>query len=97
MTHVIFKYPLKFQITQVLDLPKGAEILTVQDQVGTLTLWARIPASLDGRYTEFSPFSVIIAPTGREVYDYGASYLTTVQQQEGKLVWHVFVKEGIVA
>jgi hypothetical protein len=38
----IWKYPLHLIDKQTVNMPKGAEILTVQIQNGTITMWALV-------------------------------------------------------
>lgn len=82
----IYKYKLQPGRT-VLDLPDGAQVLTVQMQGDDACLWAMVEPH---------------KPTGRRFFDvYGTGhpmpadpgdYVATFQQRNewGTLVWHVF-------
>lgn len=85
----IWKYRLKVTDEQLLEMPIGAEILTVQVQDGEPCLWALV-----------DPDAV---RENRKIYIFGTGnpllnsisilkYISTFQQLSGKLVWHVFAK-----
>lgn len=80
---VIFKYSLKITNYQPLSLPTGAEILSIQDQDGSLCLWALID---ENAMLETRAFAV--HGTGHFIFSPIEKHLATVQQ--GGLVWHVF-------
>ncbi len=42
----VYKYPLRVNDRQIVKLPKGAEILSVQIQRGDICLWALIDTSV---------------------------------------------------
>ncbi|MRM93757.1 hypothetical protein D1Z98_01870 [Riemerella anatipestifer] len=42
MTKVIYKYNLQVEGTQIISMPKGAEVLSVQAQHGKPCLWALV-------------------------------------------------------
>lgn len=85
----IYKYDLLVKGVQVVFLPKGAEILTVQTQGPFPKLWAMVDTE------EFSEAIVIETlgtgnpinklPTGTK-----RTYIGTYQLSEGSLVFHVF-------
>jgi hypothetical protein len=85
----IFKYTLQIEDKQVINLPKGAEFLTVQTQFNELQLWALVDQNeidQEERYIE-------IFGTGHPVYyDMGVDrkYLATCQLDDGNFVFHVF-------
>lgn len=81
----VWKYPMTGPITK-LDLPGGAEILTVQLQSGEPMLWAKVDP--DAITTESRTF--IAVGTGQAIHDaHPLAYVATFQTEEG-LVWHVF-------
>jgi len=77
----IYKYTLNSKDC-TLQLPKGAEILTVQLQNENPTLWALVnPITVtEERY-------ICIVGTGWQVED-NMKYITTYM--DGYFVWHVF-------
>jgi hypothetical protein len=74
----IFKYPANLETR----LPKGAKILTIQIQNGTIFLWAEV--ELD---KETEPRPIQIVGTGMIVPDKRV-YISTVQ--DGPFVWHLY-------
>jgi hypothetical protein len=82
----IFKYQLEITDRQIIKMPQGAKILSVQNQHNTLTLWAEVnPTSqMVDRY--FQVFG-----TGHPIEDELGDYLATVLTDNDRIVWHVFV------
>jgi hypothetical protein len=88
MKKQIFKYTLKTADSQVVILPKGSEILTIQTQFNEPQLWALVnPKEVkEERYIE-------IFGTGHEInFDMGTErkYISTYQLDGGNYVFHVF-------
>ena len=82
----IYKYPLIITDSQIVEMPKGAKILTVQTQNDTVCLLALVD-------TERPPeqHTIFIFGTGHPfLLNKSATYLGTVQTNNGMLVWHVF-------
>lgn len=81
----IWKFSLDLVDRQVIDMPHGAQVLTVQKQSHALCLWAVVDttAEREGRIFEIhgtgNPMSEI---------DIKRLYVATVQQLP--FVWHVF-------
>ena len=79
----IWKFPLHLTDSQEVEMPKSAEVLTVQTQKGSICLWATVESE-----SPRSKRSFRIIGTGHE-FDGGLlAYVGTVQQ--GSFVWHVF-------
>lgn len=81
----IWKFSLNVTDEQIVPMPKGSEILTVQIQQGRINLWARC--------SETAPkedVRICIYGTGHTVPDNPGKYLGTVQHLNGDLVWHVY-------
>lgn len=79
----------KFQVENVIEMPKGAEILTVQTQAmaNRYTFDPYIWAKVDPRNeTEIRKFEVI--GTGHQFDDTGKEYIGTYF--DGPFVWHLF-------
>lgn len=87
----IWKYAMPWSGTVSLHLPRGAQVLSVQEQEGALTLWALVdPKAANVRRT------FVVAITGGEVGDRQITHLGTVQF--GGYVAHIFEdtwKEGL--
>lgn len=85
----IFKYTLETKDEQVIILPKGAEILTVQTQFNEPQLWALIDPNCKNTEVRF----IEIFGTGHPIdFDRGVDrkYLATYQLYDGNFVFHVF-------
>lgn len=80
----IWKYTLQPGRTK-LEMPRGAELLTVQMQGDTPTLWAQVHPGepLERRVID-------IHGTGHKLPEDAGQYLATFQMEGGALVWHVF-------
>jgi hypothetical protein len=87
----IWKYLLKEDNDQSIDLPIGAKILSVQFQNDSLYLWAIVDDEAD---TERRVVAII--GTGQKCWCADWEYLGTVQielkVQCDYLVWHIFIK-----
>jgi len=83
----IYKYPLELTDTQFVELPLGAEILTVQMQGDRLCLWAMVntlpEAIKKNRRIE-------IIGTGNPVPTGVLKYISTFQMMGGGLIFHAF-------
>lgn len=81
----IYKYPLLPGRTY-LEMPRGAQVLTVQMQRGSPYLWARVDPTEQKSMRVFEVFG-----TGHEMPDDPQLvYVATFQMDGGALVWHVF-------
>lgn len=82
----IFKYFLFVCDFQRIELPKGAQILTVQAQNGDPKLWALVDENAASEVREFLTIGTgNSAPvTPRD------TYIGTYQIHDGDLVFHVF-------
>jgi hypothetical protein len=85
MAKKIWKFQLQTTHSQVLEIPSGSEILTVQVQNGKPCIWALV----DDIY---SPTKRIIEVfgTGHTIEDGTRKYIGTYQLYSGDLVFHVF-------
>jgi hypothetical protein len=83
----IWKFTLQHQDEQEVEMPRGAELLTVQTQRGVICLWAIV----DQHTTERDRRTFYIVGTGHRMPENPAvNYIGTVQELDGALVWHVF-------
>lgn len=81
---VIWKFPLKFAGEQVIEIPYEYRILDIQYQKGQLMMWALVNDEVPN-----DTVTIRIFGTGHEV-DHAGDYITTIQEQNGLLVWHIF-------
>jgi hypothetical protein len=82
----IWKYLLAIVDQQMLDLPFGARILTVQAQQDKLCLWALV----DEMENLLEPHQLAIYGTGPPLPVQPGIYIATVQTLGGRGIWHVF-------
>lgn len=82
----IFKYIVNFNSKIPLVLPKGAEILTVQNQHGRPCLWVLVDPEAETEIRSFRVFG-----TGEFIhYDMGVEYKYIATVQDGQFIWHFF-------
>lgn len=93
----IWKFDLEITDQQTVELPKGAELLSVgeQDTTGrTLQLWALVEPEPDWEtdHTKREQRTFIIHGTGHPALPgvSKANHVATVISAGGALVWHVF-------
>ena len=82
----IFKYTLYVTDRQTIQMPIVYEILSIQNQGDTMTIWALVDTAF-----EITDVVFYIYGTGHDVHHNhgGSNYVGTVQMNNG-LVWHVF-------
>jgi hypothetical protein len=85
----IWKYKLEITDNVVLEMPRNAEILTVQMQGETPMIWALVDTENNIEKRSFK-----IIGTGNPVPDLARhlsrKYINTFQMMEGRLVFHLF-------
>ena len=89
----IWKFELKVEDIQRLEMPKDAKILCVQVKQGTPCLWAEVDSSAPKEERAIEIFG-----TGHEIfYDMGIDreYISTFQMHEGALVFHAYEYKGV--
>ncbi len=87
MSQIIYKYPLKLQEQQAIQMPANAQLLDVQFQHGQLTLWALVDV---GELN--ATCAVAVCGTGFDLVgrDFrSAPFARTLQDDQ--YVWRVFV------
>lgn len=85
---VIHKFELDIVDSQTIALDWDAQILSVQEQHGKVSLWALVNTE-NGKGNRI----IRIIGTGHPITEgEELEYLGTVQQMHGALVWHVFEK-----
>lgn len=92
MNKTICKYPLEILTEQVVQLPLGYCILTVQKQNSLPNIWALV----DKEQKHLVDVKVVIYATGDEFPDdKGLNYQGTFQMLDGMIVYHVFTDDGV--
>lgn len=86
---IIWKFPIdsgfKPDGSLILEMPQGAEILTVQVQGETPCVWAKVDPNLAKEARKF-----FIVGTGKTFPEGAAEYIGTFQMNGGALVWHLY-------
>ncbi|MGH7901606.1 MAG: DUF7352 domain-containing protein [Thermodesulfobacteriota bacterium] len=87
MTKKIYKYQLEITDNQIIKMPVGAKILTVDTQGDdNVCLWALVDPNM-----EYKDRKIRIIGTGHPIEDWEKlEYIGTAQQLSGGLIWHVF-------
>lgn len=87
MTNEVWKFVLPFQDEVTIDMPKGAEIISVANQYETLCVWCLVPQPVKERQSR--RFRII--ETGHPIdCSMSLRFIGTVLFVEGSLVFHVF-------
>ena len=82
----IWKFPLNYYDTNFISMPKGAKILSIQNQYEIACIWALIPDITSDTETRI----FIIYGTGHTHELIKGNYIGTYQLDNGNLVFHVF-------
>ena len=85
----IFKYQLSEEVTQEIEMPEGAEILSMQVQHGVTCIWAKVDKEKQAVRRRF-----IIVGTGWEVPAAATKFIGTFQLNGGAYVFHLFEDDG---
>ena len=94
MNDVIYKYKLEPEDRQVLNLPKGAEILSVVEQRDEVVIYAFVE---EDNISDTEPLTFIIRGTGHDAGNFkrqNYTFLGTVKLEGGALMFHVFYRKG---
>ncbi len=83
----IYKYPINLFDMQVVQLPRFSRPLCIQQQHGSLQLWARVETG-----EPLQDYIIHCYGTGHPVAEIRMAheFLGTVQMQSGALVFHFF-------
>lgn len=82
----VWKYTLLPECT--LEMPRGAQLLSVHVQGDDICLWALVDSS-----QPLTPRHFVIFGTGHAIHDVELTYIGTVMMLGGALVFHVFERE----
>lgn len=83
--NTIHKAVLQIHDSQYVEMPLGAEILTVQMQGPTCCLWYKCDPA---KYTTRRHIGIF--GTGHDLPNVHMNYLGTIQWNLGQLVFHIF-------
>lgn len=82
----IWKYQLGISGSKILELPLGAEILTVQTQREKPTLWVLVDPDEYNKENRF----IESVMTGARLLNLNRKYIGTFQLDNGDFIGHVF-------
>lgn len=85
MTKSVWKYPVPIADYFVLEMPRGAEILYLDEQQKLLCLWALVQP---GAAREKRAFR--LAGTGHPILENNLDYVDSLVMLGGDLVFHLF-------
>lgn len=93
----IYKYPLplrdlQLDSTMYVDMPFDAKPISVDNQDGEVTLWAKVPIKVQGA-TPHGLVRIGIFGTGHDLPTniHESRFIGTVLTEGGQLVWHVWL------
>ena len=84
MAKTIWKYPFEIKDDLTIEMPAGAEILSVQVQHGEPCIWVLVDPSNKWDVRHF-----MVRGTGHSV-DFDGRFIGTIQIMGGSLVFHLF-------
>ena len=87
----IYKFPLKLEALQQVDMPAESKILCVQMQYGVPCIWAVVEWGAINQWSR----TIRMIGTGNEAPGETDDYIGTVQLDDGALVLHVFLVKTI--
>lgn len=85
MKRAIWKYEIPIQDRTELQMPTGADILSIQVQKGIICLWALVDPTAEKEGRVFH-----LIGTGRLFNKHGLKYITSVQTHGDTFIWHLF-------
>ena len=82
----VHKWKLRFLDEQTLEVPRGSQILSVEEQQGGIVLYAAVTAEAIKETVQ-----VYVYGTGHPMSRKPSRFIGTVKLHEGGLMFHVFV------
>ena len=81
----VFKYEIDVTGNIAIEMPREAQILTVQDQYHKPCIWALVDPDNEKETRNFRIFG-----TGHSIEEENLCYIDTFQRAGGAFVWHLF-------
>jgi len=81
----VWKYRIKIEPNQTIEMPFGSQILSFQTQYGIPSIWV-----LSNPEAEMISRNFRLVGTGHKIEEGGLQYIGTVQLLEGEIVYHLF-------
>lgn len=88
-TKTIWKFNFKLEDRFTIEMPRNAEVLTVQEQAGGPCLWALVEPANSKEPRRFALYG-----TGHPVSNEEQRYVGTFQLARGALIFHLFERTG---
>lgn len=90
MSQSVWKFPLRVEDEQTIEVPVGTEPLKAEMQNGELCLWMLVDTDVS-----FCRKKVLVFGTGHKVNDTidRSDYVDSFMMHNGALVFHVFVTD----
>jgi hypothetical protein len=85
----IWKFQIEATDVQEIEMPEGAELLTIQVQNGIVCLWALVSPNAPKEKRTLRVYG-----TGHPITSGGLHYIGTFQLLSGGLVFHVFEQKA---
>lgn len=86
MTAAIWKFTLQMLETQLVQMPEGAEVLSVHVQLGEVQVWALVDTAASPTARRFEMYA-----TGQPIpHGPDGTFVGTVMFQDGQYVFHVY-------
>lgn len=85
MKKAVYKYDIPSFKASEIQMPEGAQILSLQVQDGRPRIWALVNPEARPKAREF-----MVVGTGHEIERENIRHIGTWQQMDGALVWHLF-------
>jgi len=85
--NTIWKQRLEVETEQTIEIPEGSKLLTVGEQNGIMYIWFSCNTENPKRDR-----TIFIIGTGDDLPYYDVSYIGTIFQYSGRLVFHVYEK-----
>ena len=87
MTHTVWKYTLAPAEEQILELPRGAKPVRVQNQNASMVMYWEVDNEQPKRKQK-----VFIVGTGQPLPKGDINYVDTVMLLQGTLVFHIYTR-----
>lgn len=86
MGETVWKFPLRLTYAQQVEMPIGAHVIHVAEQLGILCMWAIVDPSAPTKSREF-----LIVGTGHTIpHGPDTIHVGSALCDGGDFVWHVF-------
>ena len=85
MAHTIWKYVLKTETNQIIEIPEGAKILSAGEQLNNICVWVNVDTEMPVVNRKFSIYG-----TGHLIPKDPGDFIGSVHLYNGTLIFHVY-------